>query len=179
MTSPLHKPPQGLMSALNLKTLGQNPDKFGDTVLPTFAVRDLYLADYIRQTENTSVGNLGATSLTLAVDPGALWLLRSLTAIFDYPVNSNSADEQWRWALTYQSPGAASQLTLAWYEVLTSALALPLGAAATYSQRLTFTPSEPMLFLPSTVFRAVCSSTMSAGAGYDSYIRAEFVPLAP
>lgn len=41
--SPLHKSPLGLLGAFALKVLGQNPDKFGQTVGPVVDVYDQYL----------------------------------------------------------------------------------------------------------------------------------------
>lgn len=44
MIAPLHKAPHGVLGAFDLKVLGQNPDKFGDTLIPTSDVLDFYLA---------------------------------------------------------------------------------------------------------------------------------------
>jgi hypothetical protein len=56
--SPLQKVPAGLLDALSLRTLGQNPTLFGELVRPTVELLDMYLAD--RTVTTTSVDAAGA-----------------------------------------------------------------------------------------------------------------------
>lgn len=177
--SPLHKAPLGLMDLLALRTQGQNPILFGDRVTPMLDVLDFYTADAIRQTSNATAGEVAAASLTLTVDPAFVWLVRNITARFDYVALSNSADDQWRFSLQYLPAGSAGlQFMLDW-DVLNlpvTALALPLGAGLTYSNLLSKTFDRPFLMRPGTIIQCSASSVMSAGS-YSMGLRAEFIPL--
>lgn len=179
MDSPLQKAPLGLLDILTLRTQGQMPTLFGDKVTPVLDVLDYYVADQIRQTSNASAGEVAASSVTLQVDTNAIWLLRSITARWDYAVLSNSADEQWRWSLQYLPAGSGGlQLMFGWkvLNLPVTALALPLGAAATFSESIHVHFERPFLLRPGTILQASASSAMSAGS-YSSSIRAEFIPL--
>lgn len=179
MDSPLQKAPLALMDVLSLRTQGQNPTLFGDRVTPILDVLDYYTADNVRNTSNASAGEVAASSVTLQVDNNAVWLLRNLTARWDYTVLANSADEQWRWSMQYLPSGSGgSQFILDWYQLPlpVTALALPLGAAATYSQILHRTFEKPLLLRPGTILQASASSAMTAGS-YSASIRAEFIAL--
>jgi len=167
------------MDVLALRTQGQNPTAFGDTVLPFLDVQQFYLADQIRNTSNASAGEVAASSVTLQVDTNAIWLLRNLTARWDYVALSNTVDDQWRFSLQYLPSGSGgTQFMLDWDELNqpVTALGLPLGAGLTYSKALHRTFETPFLLRPGTILQASASSAMTAGS-YSSSIRAEFIAL--
>lgn len=65
MTSPLQKSPLGLLARFNLKTLGDAPNRFGDTVLPVADVGGAYSADLL--TFLNTNGAVGAGPVVTAV----------------------------------------------------------------------------------------------------------------
>lgn len=77
MTSILQKACIALAGALDLKVGGRNPDKFGDTVLPTVEVFDQYLAGEELQRASTAAFNLAIAATNaaanLSVPPGKAW----------------------------------------------------------------------------------------------------------
>lgn len=80
----LQKSPIGLLGAFALKVLGRAPDKFGDTVLPTVDVFDLYLAKSELKGVQTAafVINIGGSivnSPDLVVPNGKVWRVLALS----------------------------------------------------------------------------------------------------
>lgn len=81
MSSPLQKSPLGVLGAFALKVLGRNPDKFGDTVLPTADVYDQYLLQTELQMQIVSAGITVAAfsnASVLLVPPGKIWRVLSV-----------------------------------------------------------------------------------------------------
>lgn len=70
----LQKYPPGLLARFALKTTGQAPDNFGETVLPTTDVTAEYGLDLtvVQSVGPSNLANLG-DELTLAVPTGQIW----------------------------------------------------------------------------------------------------------
>lgn len=168
--------PRGLLGFFGLKTEGQNPNEFSDTIVPVVDVTDFYGARRIEEATNSSTGEVAAASIQINVDARHQWWVRAVSARFDFTVLANSADEQWRFTLQYVNKVGGAQFYLDTETVLTSTLALPLGAAATYSVFLKAAFEKPIL-LPSGGFvQASCSATMSAGS-YAIGLRVDTYPI--
>lgn len=70
----LDKPADGLLGALNLKVFGRNPPDFAEQVVPTYDVRDYYLARQVTSFTATANGPLAAfTVQTITVPAGKCW----------------------------------------------------------------------------------------------------------
>ncbi|HET7299009.1 MAG TPA: hypothetical protein VFI89_09850 [Burkholderiales bacterium] len=113
---------------------------------------------------NASAGNIAPNNIGLEVDPQHMWLTRSVFAKFDFDALSASADEQWVFTLEYRPVAGGTQFYLETQTVLTSTLALPLGAAATYSVILHRTFERPFLLKPGAFVSAGCNATLTAGS---------------
>lgn len=74
----LQKAPEGLLGALELKTLGQNPNAFGDTVVPFFDVAGFYGLPNTLTTSALSSNVVAVASFAAAitVPDGEVWRLR-------------------------------------------------------------------------------------------------------
>jgi hypothetical protein len=75
--SPLQKAPLGLLGALDLKTLGVNPDVFAGSVLPVVDAWEHYLADQLLVTTASSTIGIGTSgaSVSPSVPVGYMWRL--------------------------------------------------------------------------------------------------------
>jgi len=75
--SPLQKAPSGLLGAFDLKTLGQQPTKFGELVQPSVEVIDMYVPLTIAEkTLNVTNPDIEVAD-TFDVPNGELWLVRA------------------------------------------------------------------------------------------------------
>lgn len=82
----LQPAPPGLLSALQLKQRGQNPDRLADSVVPTIDLTHWYLADSPSVQEATILGTSGAVYATtvntgLTVPDDEIWWVRSFNAL--------------------------------------------------------------------------------------------------
>lgn len=74
MPFPLVKHPRGLLGAFEMKTLGQAPPQFGDTVLPTTDVTELYIPQLkIVQKDITCTNPAVFAEDTWDVPAGKVW----------------------------------------------------------------------------------------------------------
>jgi len=74
MSSRLDKAPDGLLGTFDLKTLGRNPDKFGDTVEPGIDVAEFYLLrSRTCQSSGGAFASLGTATGTLIVPNAEIW----------------------------------------------------------------------------------------------------------
>ena len=79
MDSPLQKSPLGLLGALDLKTLGHNPDAFGGLVAPVTEALSFYSVNFRADRRIT-----GSTfPLSLTVPTGQLWRVWNVSAVID------------------------------------------------------------------------------------------------
>lgn len=62
---PLHKSPRGLLELFRLRTLGRQPDRFGDTVVPVVEVGEFYAADLkLVSTPALTTGAIGGAGMS-------------------------------------------------------------------------------------------------------------------
>jgi hypothetical protein len=75
MTSPLQKSPLGLLGAFDLKTLGHQPNQFGDVVMPVHGVTDQYLLPQLAiVTASATIAIAGNSAVTsIPVPQGQVW----------------------------------------------------------------------------------------------------------
>jgi hypothetical protein len=73
MPFPLHKVPLGLLGLLNLKTLGSNPNGFGEIVTPTADLRTMYGAPLHETFEQAGAETFVPTTTTMRVPQGEIW----------------------------------------------------------------------------------------------------------
>jgi hypothetical protein len=91
MPSPLQKVPIGLLGALDLKTLGLNPRFFGETVQPTFDVRDFYLLPQLESVFTDAIGVTALGSIAAVVVPnGQTWRVRAASCELLCPATTSS-----------------------------------------------------------------------------------------
>lgn len=77
--SPLQKAPSGLTGFFDLKTLGQQPVKFSDTVLPVVEVSEFYAVPANRTIQTaTAALNARGSAVSLTVPSGVLWRLHGI-----------------------------------------------------------------------------------------------------
>ena len=70
------KSPFGLLGALDLKALGQNPETFGDTIAPVLELAPFYFPPVVRQFVQNIAGPITAgTSVALTVPANEAWLV--------------------------------------------------------------------------------------------------------
>lgn len=78
MTSPLHKLPDGLLGAFNLKTTGQAPNEYGDTLAPTTEMLDFYLRDLLAVSVTAGTVTAPSDAVSVTVPAGVMWRLLSI-----------------------------------------------------------------------------------------------------
>lgn len=62
---PLHKSPRGLLELFRLRTLGRQPDQFGDTVVPVVEAGEFYAADLkLISTATATTGAIGGAGMS-------------------------------------------------------------------------------------------------------------------
>lgn len=88
MTSPLHKLPDGLLGAYNLKTTGQAPSEFGDTVAPVTDLTDFYLRDLLANSVTAGSVTAAGDTTSVTVPAGVMWRLLSV----GLAIQPNAAD---------------------------------------------------------------------------------------
>jgi ethanolamine utilization protein EutQ (cupin superfamily) len=139
-------------------------------------VQKFYLANLISQTSNSSSGEVTGASVAVTTEPNTAWLVRNVTARFDYVATFNSTDNQHRLSIQYlQSTNATLSHILAFDQFLLAAFGT-LALAATYSRILTFTPSEPYWIPSGSVIQ--CSSSSNATAGsYNISLRVDLAAI--
>lgn len=110
MTSPLQKAAHALLGAFNLKVLGQNPDRFGDTVTPVVDIYDQYLVNELLRvsTTVTIAGGSGVTSLvgSPTVPQGFSWRVIAVGCLHN-PAAGDVAISTWC-AVGASQPNASS-----------------------------------------------------------------------
>jgi len=87
--SPLHKAPLGLLELLALKTLGQQPSAFGDTVQPSLDVLELYAATTQTNTAETAGPQAFPFAIVNTPTPGPQ-RLRGLSGVVDVGANAGT-----------------------------------------------------------------------------------------
>lgn len=77
MDSPLQTAPIGLLGALDLKTLGLNPNVFSGTLVPVVDCWDVYLADHLKVVTATGTIGVGSSGgvVNIPVPQGYMWRL--------------------------------------------------------------------------------------------------------
>jgi len=82
MPSPLQKVASGLLGALNLKTLGRNPQTFADELQPQYDATNHYLLDLLtRFGSTTPSAALGVgTTQVVTVPQGEVWAVFNIGA---------------------------------------------------------------------------------------------------
>lgn len=79
MPLPLHKPPLGLLGALDLKTLGRNPSMLEDGVRPSLELFSAYAASLQTLIKGATPALVSAGSLSIvSVPAGVCWRLRQM-----------------------------------------------------------------------------------------------------
>lgn len=75
----LHKLPDGLLGALNLKTTGQNPNQLSDAISGTLDLIDWYLRDFLTMPAPVG-GNMTnpGDGIVLTVPGGVMWRVLSI-----------------------------------------------------------------------------------------------------
>lgn len=78
MPSGLHKLPDGLLGAFNLKTTGQAPDEFGSMLVPVADVLDFYLRDLLGNSVTAGSVTAAGDSTSTTVPAGVMWRVLSI-----------------------------------------------------------------------------------------------------
>jgi hypothetical protein len=78
----LHKHPLGLLELFNLKTLGQAPDKFADTLAPMSDVTDFYGITQLQTLVESLNGQTAAIDVGQAVPAGEYWRVHAIGGFF-------------------------------------------------------------------------------------------------
>jgi len=83
MSQPLNRVPSGLLSLFQIKSLGENPNRFEDAVRPTLEMSNFYFATTtLRNTEaestNVSQADQGTALAIVEVPTGEIWAVRSI-----------------------------------------------------------------------------------------------------
>lgn len=127
----LQKAPLGLLSLLDLKTLGFNPNDFGNGVVGVVDVTELYAATL----QNT--GNIGANvqvngdPVTLPVPAGECWRVHSVGGLLVMAAATTHADGV-GFRLSYSAPNASSPCVLGAFDSA-STVAVAAAGGATYT----------------------------------------------
>jgi hypothetical protein len=179
----LQKAPLGLLGALNLKVGGDNPDGFSKCLQATFDATQLYTAEFVNQAINASVGEVAGSSLTIDVDSAHAWLMRAVSARWDFQPTFTTTVQQTRFSLQYipsknstGAPGAQFYFATTTHSVADFGT-LPLGAGITYSVFLHAHFPQPFLLLPGSTLQMSTNSVATAGT-YNTAIRADVAAIA-
>ena len=78
--SPLQKAPLGLLGALDLKTLGDNPSRFQGTVFPMIDAQEYYLAPNLDIVTATGNAQTSGTEVSYTVPNGYAYRLKAINA---------------------------------------------------------------------------------------------------
>lgn len=162
--SPLHKSPDGLLGAFDLKVRGQNPDLFSDRLQPVVDVYDQYLAQQLVPvigSTGTITGPATGASTTLTVPDGFAWRVIAVGAISALAAGDAALTAQYSFSLVARSslpnavpfavspviaPLAAGNLSRSWGLLLPFPLYLPSGCQILTGMGLSAAPGTPTNF---------------------------------
>lgn len=80
MSGPIQRRPLGFLDALNLKSLGRNPEQTSDFVQPVYEMRHHYEADVLRQISASAaaVATRGFNKAPITVPSGEAWWVHNV-----------------------------------------------------------------------------------------------------
>jgi len=166
--SPLHKIPDALLGAFNLKTNGQAPNQFGDVVLPTGELLDFYLRDFLRISNIAGTVQNPGDAVSLTVPAGEMWRLLGVGVAIQ-PVPADAAIGPYgRFDVRYEIATVPS------YIIATAGPAM--GAVARNISHGFMLP-VPLLCKASTVIAWRNETAFSAAAAVNLNMQYQAIPL--
>lgn len=139
---PLHKAGRGILGTLEQKVLGQNPDAFGQELVPQFDARDHYLTDLLAPIGPAgTITNPATSALAGQVVPqGEIWELVSVHA--EATVLAADAANTY-WATINITPPSAVVL-----QVVANGVMLNMAGAAAGTRYFPFYLPRRLLLMP-------------------------------
>ncbi|HJS32393.1 MAG TPA: hypothetical protein VJ924_10375 [Alphaproteobacteria bacterium] len=168
MSSPLQKAPDGLLGALDLKTLGRSPSQFPDALQAVFEAQEFYLLGLRRI---TSIGGafaaIGATIGGITVPQNEVWRVNAIAIA----VTRAAADAALNIEVQVALRRASTTGSLAIFSNV-----LPAVAATDLLQGRGIVLPEQLWMGPGDLLRLTCNTTITV-AGSNLNVIIDYNPM--